>query len=408
MGEPTHSPENYRGAWINVIIAALLMVATLPGRSHGLGLLTEPILRDFSLTGVEFGYINLWASLLGALFCLPCGWLIDRCGIRPVLAGVVLGLGASVLALAAARSVVALTGSLILVRGFGQSALSVVSLGVVGKTLFRHRERAMAAFAVLMGVGFAAAVYAVKEAEKNPAIGWRDIWNVIGIALLAGVLPISLVLLRPLDTRKTDVEPAIAGTGDFTLAEALRTPAFWAVALTCALFLFISSGTALFYESVLETFGFGRAEYEEMLGLTFLLGVGFNFLSGWLAQRWSMTKLLGVGSLVLAGSLATLPLARTLPQLYVYAAAVACSGGVVTVVFFIVWRRLYGAAHVGQIQGVAQMLTVLASAVSLWLFPVARQWFGSYVPLLQILAAASILLAVWVWFVPPPRRYTAP
>jgi hypothetical protein len=174
------------------------------------------------------------------------------------------------------------------------------------------------------------------------------------------------------------------------------------------LFLFVSSGTALFYEAVLKSFGFGRPEYEEMLGVLFLFGTGFNLLCGWLAQRWSLTRLLALGSLVLAGSLAALPLARTMTQLYWYAAAVACAGGVVTVVFFIIWRQMYGAAHVGQIQGAAQLLTVVASAVSLWLFPAAKQWFGSFVPLLQILAAAAALLAGWVWFVPLPRPYTDP
>ena len=106
-------------------------------------------------------------------------------------------------------------------------------------------------------------------------------------------------------------------------------------------------------------------------------------------------------------ALATLPLLRTASQLYLYAAAVAFSGGAVTVIFFAVWRELFGRAYLGQIQGAAQMLTVLASGVSQLLFPVARSWTGSYVPLLQALAVASALLVAWVWFVPPPCRPVA-
>jgi predicted MFS family arabinose efflux permease len=404
-----HSPltTHQSGAWVNVGVAALLMVSTFPGRTYSLGLLTEPLKADFHLDDVTFGQINLWATLFGSLFCLPCGWLIDRLGTRPVLGGVLTGLGVSVVMLSAAGSVVVLAAMILLTRGFGQSALSVVSLGIVGKTKFRRRELAMAIFSVLMGVGFAAAVWAVKGAETNSAHGWRDIWRSIGLILLVGVLPVSWVFHRePVAPPASQPGHAVSDS-DFTFGEALRSPAFWAVGLTCSFFLFVSSGAALFYEGVLKSFGFGRPEYEEMLGMLFLFGTGFNLLCGWLAQRWSLTRLLGVGSLVLAGSLAALPLARTMTQLYWYAAAVACSGGVVTVVFFIVWRQMYGAAHVGQIQGAAQLLTVVASALSLWLFPAAKEWFGSYVPLLQILAAAAALLAVWVWFVPAPRRYTA-
>src|SRR5262245_48568111 len=81
---------------IHVVIAALAMVATLPGRTHGLGLITEPMLKDLALDRVDYATMNLWATLLGALFCLPCGWLLDRFGTRLVLAGVALGLSAVV------------------------------------------------------------------------------------------------------------------------------------------------------------------------------------------------------------------------------------------------------------------------------------------------------------------------
>ncbi len=408
MGDAVDSAHSYRGAWVNLGVAALLMVATFPGRTYSVGLLTEPLKTDFHLDDVAFGQINLWATLLGATFCLPCGWLIDRLGIRPVLGGVVLGLGAFVFGLSAARSVAVMAAAILFVRGFGQSALSVVSLGIVGKTAYRRRELAMAIYSVLIGVGFAVVVWAVKEAEKNPAIGWRDIWTWIGVVLVVGVLPVSWLLVREPHGAAARATPAAALEGDFTFADALRTPAFWAVALTCSLFNFVSSGMALFYEGVLKSFGFGRPEYEEMLGVLFLFGIGFNLLCGWLARSWRLTRLLGLGSLVLAGSLAALPLARTVTQLYWYAATVACAGGIVTVVFFIVWPRMFGATHVGQIQGAAQLLTVIASAVGQWLFPLARQWFGSYVPLLQILAAAAVALAVWVWLVNAPRRYIVP
>ena len=117
-----------------------------------------------------------------------------------------------------------------------------------------------------------------------------------------------------------------------------------------------------------------------------------------------MTRLLGTASVVLAGTLFGLPFARTMPQLYVYAFATGFVSGAVTVVFFAVWRPLFGATHLGHIQGAAQMMTVLASAVSQWLFPAAASWSGgSYVPLLTVLAAAAFGLGVWTWFAPPPR-----
>ncbi len=62
--------------WVVVVLAALAMTATmLPGRTHGLGLITEPLLADLGIERTLFGRINLVTCLLGTVFCLPAGWM---------------------------------------------------------------------------------------------------------------------------------------------------------------------------------------------------------------------------------------------------------------------------------------------------------------------------------------------
>jgi hypothetical protein len=70
-------------------------------------------------------------------------------------------------------------------------------------------------------------------------------------------------------------------------------------------------------------------------------------------------------------------------------------------VFFAFWGHAYGRAHLGRIQGVAQALTVLASAVGpLLLARVAA--VGSYANAFYALAVFVFALGVWAWFVPAP------
>src|SRR4051812_47051684 len=81
-------------AWATVVVAALMMLATLPGRTYGLGLITEPLLKSFpQITPTDYATMNLWATLLGALFCFPAGWSIDRIGPSRTTAIVVAALG---------------------------------------------------------------------------------------------------------------------------------------------------------------------------------------------------------------------------------------------------------------------------------------------------------------------------
>src|SRR5262245_53540565 len=87
--------------WVVVLVSALAMLATLPGRTHGLGTITERLLQDpeLHLDRLLFGKINFWATMLGAAFCLPCGRLLDRFGTRGTLTFVTFSLGLVVLAM---------------------------------------------------------------------------------------------------------------------------------------------------------------------------------------------------------------------------------------------------------------------------------------------------------------------
>ena len=108
--------------WVNLGVAAAAMVGTLPGRTQGLGLITEPLLRDLRIGRVAFAEINLVATLLGSLFCLGIGRLVDLVGARLVLVAIALGLGSVVLVMSGVTAFVPLLILVTLTRGLGQSA----------------------------------------------------------------------------------------------------------------------------------------------------------------------------------------------------------------------------------------------------------------------------------------------
>src|SRR5262249_47555266 len=80
------------------------------------------------------------------------------------------------------------------------------------------------------------------------------------------------------------------------------------------------------------------------------------------------------------------------------------SGGMITVVFFAVWRRAFGARHLGRIQGAAQMLTVLASAIGPLVFAQSARMTGSYFPAVWALAPLVVALGMAAFLVRLPRQ----
>jgi MFS family permease len=394
--------------WVHVFIAALAMVGTLPGRTQGLGLITEPLLRDLQLDRVDFARINLWATLIGALFSIGVGRLIDRFGSRIVLTVVAVLLASVVFGMSVTHGVVAMAILITLTRGFGQSALSVVSITMVGQWFVRRLNLAMAIYTIALSIGFMLAFPLIGEVVL--VRGWRTAWWIIGLALLVGLAPLALLLVRRSPEAcaiEPDGEPAGVTTElptDYTLREALATPSFWVFGISSAIYGLIASGIALFNESILAERQFDATTYYRSLIIVALTSLVGNFLGGWIASKWKMNRLLALAMVLLAGSLAALPHVSTQLHVVIYAAVMGLAGGFVIVIFFSFWSAAYGRKHLGKIQGAAQALTVVASALGPLVLAETHNRTGSYASIFYLLTLVVIVLALLAWFVKAPVR----
>ena len=401
-----HAAEANRAGWVNVVAASVLMLATLPGRTQGLGLITEPMLRDLGLDRVGYATVNLWATLLGAAICLPIGRVFDSLGLRIATAAIVVSLSLVVWLMSGMTGGVMTLFVLVLAtRALGQSALSISSITVVGKSFDRNVGVAMGVYSVLLTILFAAAFTWVGTSVRVD--GWRTAWAAVAVGLIVVGLPAALAIRERFTTAAgttiTATKRVDGGhrAGDVSedrasldLAAALRTPAFWVFAVATSLFGLASSGLGLFNEAVLAERGFDQQTYVNFLAGSTIVGLVGQLGCGWLTLRWSMQRLLGIALLLYAAALTVIPLITTMSQLWALAALVGLSGGMITVIFFAVWRHAFGVRHLGRIQGAAQMLTVLASAIGPLLFAQSANRAGSYFPALWILAPCVLLLGV--------------
>lgn len=388
------APTIYYG-WIVLGVAALAMVGTLPGRTQGLGLITEPLLRDLRVDRVRFAELNLVATLGGSVFCFGIGGLVDRLGSRIVLTSLAVALGSVVMAMSRVESVAMLLVLITLTRGLGQSALSVVSLAMPGKWFRRRLTWAMGVYALVMSVGFMLAFPAVGALVLSR--GWRVAWASVGITLTVALAPIAWLMVRrePETNAELEVQDAdrqASPATDSTLADVLRSPAFWVFGIASSLYGLVASGIGLFNESILAERGFAPDVYHTALAVTAITGLAGNFVAGAWADRGSLRRVLVVALLLLIGALLALPHVRTLTHVMAQAVAMGVSGGFVMVVFFSFWGKAYGRTHLGQIQGSAQALTVFASAIGPLLLAWCAEATGSYAAAFYVLAAALALL----------------
>jgi MFS family permease len=403
-------------------LAAGAMVGTLPGRTQGLGLVTEPLLADLGIGRVDYAQLNLWATLIGSIFAIGVGRIVDWLGTRLVLTMVALALGLVVVAMAHVQTFWALAIAVTLTRGLGQSALSVISIAMVGHWFVRRIDTAMAIYSIVLSIGFMMAFPIVGAMVQF--WGWRGAWLAVGAALLFVLVPASWLLARRSpeaiglladgDAVSEGNPSAPVGGGNpsggdiqlqgHTWQQAIATPAFWLFGIGAALYGLVASGIGLFNESILAERGFGADVYYQTLIVTAMTALAGNFGGGWLAMRVSLPRLLAVSLFVLAAGLAALPFVTTIAQVMAWATAMGLGGGLVMVLFFSVWPRAYGRKHLGFIQGAAQAMTVLASAVGPLLLAWCVEWTGSYAGMFYLLAGVIAITSIAATVTPLPAQ----
>jgi len=282
---------------------------------------------------------------------------------------------------------------------------------MVGQWFVRRLNLAMAVYTVALSVGFMVAFPFVGAAVLS--YGWRAAWTAVGLSLLLGLVPLGWLLVRrspeACGLQPDGERPAEKGvaeeSGGYTLRQALSTPAFWVFGLASAVYGLIASGIALFNESILAERGFDASTYHRSLVIVALTSLAGNFLGGWLTSRWKMNRLLALAMGLLACSLLALPHVSTQAHVAAYAVVMGLAGGFVIVIFFSFWSQAYGRAHLGKIQGAAQALTVVASAVGPLLLAECVTATGSYAAMFYILTLIVLALGLGAWFVRQPRAY---
>jgi MFS family permease len=230
------------------------------------------------------------------------------------------------------------------------------------------------------------------------ARGWRVAWASVGAALLFGLAPIAWLFVRPDPATNAELEApptaSIEDGADATLSAALRSPAFWVFGIASGLYGLAASGIGLFNESILAERGFAPDVYYTALAVTAITGLAGNFVAGAWADRGSLRRVLVVALLLLTAALMALPHVTTTAHVMTQAVAMGVAGGFVMVVFFSFWGKAYGRTHLGRIQGVAQALTVFASAIGPLLLAWCADATGSYAAAFYVLAATLVLLTV--------------
>ncbi|MSQ62136.1 MAG: MFS transporter [Dehalococcoidia bacterium] len=304
------------------------------------------------------------------------GMLLDRYGARWL--GVASGLvaGCMLIALAGVRELwlIYVMFGISGMVGIGGPAGSLLTQVPLAKWFVAHRGRAMAIATIGLPGGTVLAIPLVQWLIHS--FGWRPAWVTLGIAIAVVIPLVSILFVRrspedmglapdgaAVQVDGVGVAPAVVEV-NWTVGEALRTPALWIVLTAMGVIGMALTGTLVSQVAFWEDIG--------MVPGVVALGVAFDpftvifssFLFGTLGDRIAV-RYLGA---IAGGGLALSMLTMVFPTTHAYSIFVhsfvwgAAAGAFITV-NNLVWPKYYGRRFLGTIRGIVLPVSVAAAGL---------------------------------------------
>lgn len=385
-----------------------------------LSIFVAPMTGQFGWSRTEISAAVSVGGILGALVAPAIGSFLDRNGARAVLLLAVLLTGVSVLLLSFTRSLAFFFFFYCIAR---MSFAGPYELGIYGSIVnwfVRRRTFATSIATVVQMAGLVAMPLIAHFVMR--AADWRAAWLVIGIAvLLIGFLPTWLLhVRRPEDLgQRPDGDPApqaVAGSSARSLApepaytrpQALRTSAFWLLALFTLLVMPVQAGISLHQAPLLIEHGLDPTVAAGAVSTFALLSAIAGFAYGFWPRRVPLRFALALVGLCLGGSSVLMGNVASASQAYGAAALFGMGVGGLITMLPIAWADYFGRASYGAIRGAALTVQVVAQAAGPVLSGALRDATGNYAVSLATFAALAFAGCVMALFAAPPGRERVP
>lgn len=376
--------------WVIVAVGVVVGCVGMGGlMSFGVFLL--PMADSLGWSRAEISTGSTLAFLSMGIGGFLWGRLYDRYGARVVVlfGGLLQGLG---LVLASqAQSLPLFLAAYGMVAGLAVGAVYVPLTAATASWFTRHRSLAVS----LVSAGLALGTTLIAPFARWLIVthDWRFAMCALGIMAWVVIVPAAL-LLRPVVIGESTTA-IVAERTDMTLAQALRTPVFWSLALANFACCAAHSGPIFHMVSYAAECGVAPLTAATVLGAAGLAALSGRIVCGLLADRMGAKHTLVACLALQAVAIALYLPARDLSTLYAVSMLFGFSYGGAMPLYAILVREYFPAAIMGSVFGVVAMISTLGMALGApvggWLFDHFRGYGWLYVASSAIGVAAALI-----------------
>lgn len=390
-----------------VVAVLFLCTALMVGiTSYAFGVFVTALKGDLGWSQAQI-FVGLSLSSVGMLLSPLVGRAVDKIGARRVMAASFAVLGLSYL-LRPWMTELWHFYALSILQSLGMPGSVGLPTGkLIGLWFEKNRGRVMG-FAV-MGANFGGFIFSYLTVVLINAWGWAGAYFFYGV-LFAAIIPVILAVIRdpavPYVASGT-VQPAFVRGAGLSLSEALRTRAFYLIAVGLLLGSFTYS--AVFPQVVphLQNIGIPRAQAAAALSIFAIFAMAGKVIFGYTAERVP-ARYVVVGSLGIQVSGIIVLLLAPAPFIWLFVPVYGISFGGMGTVINLVVQDSFGVRHFGSIFGIMNVVMLGGNFLGPILAGYSFDATGSYRFIFSIMAVVFTLGAVVIAFARPPRLAPAP
>ncbi|MFB9974180.1 MFS transporter [Allobacillus sp. SKP2-8] len=383
--------------WIIVFIGALGIFFSGPGQTYSNSIFIDAYIEDFGWSRSLVSSVYSIATLVAGLIMIFVGRFIDRFGQRVMM--VVVG---TLFAIAcfwnsAVSTIWMLSIGFFAIRLLGQGSMSLIPNTLAAQWFVKKRGFAVSLMA--LGSFISAMVFPIINTWLIDTWDWRFAWQFWGILLLVIFVPVALLGVRnkPEDIglepdgplkQKEELKPILGSAvvkeaeEDWTLQEAKKTRAFWAILICVGIPSMINTGITFHILSIFGSNDLSPGIAATVLSLMAMVGIPMSFVSGFITDRVQTNYLLLAIFIIEFILLLMLLITNNFFMAILFGIIWGTANGLERISLNVIWPNYFGRKYIGSINGVGVTMTVLGSSLGPLPFGVGFDLFHSYTPVL--------------------------
>jgi MFS family permease len=360
-----------------VVVAVGIVVSCIGvGTMLSLGVFLQPISEatGWSRTGISTAALLNWLCMgIGSFLW---GALSDRFGTRVVVlsGGLLLGVGA----VTASRATSLTQFQILFGVLVGLAAGSFYTPLTATTTRWFTRNRSLAVALVSAGLSLGSTIMGPLARWMTTTYDWRTAMLVIGDLAWLLVIPAALLVREPGASRPGAAASAGADGSEYTVAQALRTPQFAAIALTNFACCAAHSGPIFHMVTHAIDHGIPVMAATTVLSVAGLASLSGRIVCGLMADRIGAKRMLLIGLALQAVSVSLYVFTRDLAGFYAVAVMFGFAYGGAMPLYAILVREYFGARIMGTIFGAVGAVATLGMALGPWTGGWLYDSLGSY------------------------------